>query len=117
MIKVSDFGLTEDIYARNYFRQVHGGDEEPPVKLPVRWMAVESLHDGIFSEKTDVVRYTLATISKCPSYILLLMQFAVVIWCDVLGGVLTWKNALSWNRSLLSCQTSRERGKTGETSQ
>ena len=60
MIKVSDFGLTEDIYARNYFRQVHGGDEEPPVKLPVRWMALESLNDGIFSEKTDVVRYILA---------------------------------------------------------
>ena len=26
------------------------------MKLPVRWMAVESLNDGVFSEKTDVVR-------------------------------------------------------------
>ena len=52
MIKVSDFGLTEDVYARNYFRQ---GLEGGVVKLPVKWMSPESLHDGIFTEKTDVV--------------------------------------------------------------
>ena len=53
VIKVADFGLSEDVYARNYFRQ---GKEEGEVKLPVRWMALESLQDGIFTEKTDVVR-------------------------------------------------------------
>ena len=59
VIKVADFGLTEDIYARNYFRQTtEQEDGEPPVKLPVKWMALESLNDGIFSEKTDVVRPT-----------------------------------------------------------
>ena len=52
MIKVSDFGLTEDVYARNYFRQ---GREDGVVKLPVKWMSPESLHDGVFTEKTDVV--------------------------------------------------------------
>ena len=56
VIKVSDFGLSEDVYARNYFRQgklgEEGGDQ---VKLPVRWMALESLNDGVFTEKTDVV--------------------------------------------------------------
>ena len=57
MIKVADFGLSEDVYARNYFRQRKQGEEgEAPLKLPVRWMALESLNDGIFSEKTDVVR-------------------------------------------------------------
>ena len=57
VLKVSDFGLSEDIYARNYFRQtgLQDSEGETPVKLPVRWMAVESLHDGIFTEKTDVV--------------------------------------------------------------
>ena len=29
---------------------------ESSVKLPIKWMAVVSLNDGIFSEKTDVVR-------------------------------------------------------------
>ncbi len=53
VIKVADFGLSEDIYARKCFKQ---GEEEGGVKLPVRWMAIESLHDGMFTEKTDVVR-------------------------------------------------------------
>ena len=51
VIKIADFGLSEDVYARNYFRQGEG----PSVKLPVKWMAPESLQDGIFSDKTDVV--------------------------------------------------------------
>ena len=53
VIKLADFGLSEDVYSRNYFRQ---GEEDTAVKLPVKWMALESLQDGIFSEKTDVVR-------------------------------------------------------------
>ena len=58
VLKVADFGLSEDIYARNYFRQTGLQDSkgETSVKLPVRWMALESLHDGIFTEKTDVVQ-------------------------------------------------------------
>ena len=57
MIKVADFGLSEDVYSRNYFRQgSESEDGEAQVKLPVRWMALESLNDGIFSEKSDVVR-------------------------------------------------------------
>ena len=51
MIKITDFGLSEDVYARNYFRQ----GEWLAVKLPVKWMAPESLQDGVFSDKTDVV--------------------------------------------------------------
>ena len=50
---MADFGLSEDVYSKNYFRQGTGDAE---VRLPIRWMALESLQDGIFSEKTDVVR-------------------------------------------------------------
>ena len=57
MIKVTDFGLSEDIYARNYFRQGKQGENgEAPVKLPIKWLALESLNDGVFSERSDVVR-------------------------------------------------------------
>ena len=57
VIKIADFGLSEDIYAKNYFRQ-SGSDKS--VKLPVKWMAPESLSDGVFSEKTDVVGFITA---------------------------------------------------------
>ena len=50
-VKVGDFGLAEDIYTSGYFRQ----DKSDAVKLPFKWMAPESLRDGLFSEKSDVV--------------------------------------------------------------
>ena len=46
-IKVSDFGLSREIYVDDYYRHVGG-------KLPAKWMAPESLDDGIYDEKTDV---------------------------------------------------------------
>ena len=60
VIKIADFGLSEDVYVKNYFRQ-SGSDKS--VKLPVKWMAPESLSDGVFSEKSDMV-YT----NICLSY-------------------------------------------------
>ena len=70
MIKVADFGLSEDIYARHYFRQGPEKEGGTPVKLPVRWMAIESLNDGIFTEKTDVVcNFVLYIISMCDVFI------------------------------------------------
>ena len=53
VIKVADFGLSENTYAKRYFRQQQ--TTSTGVKLPIKWMAYESLTDGIFSEKTDVV--------------------------------------------------------------
>ena len=52
VIKVSDFGLSEDVYQKNYFRETNSSE----AKLPTRWMAPESLSDGHFSEKSDVVK-------------------------------------------------------------
>ena len=48
-VKVADFGLTKDIYEADYYRQSHQG------RVPVKWMAPESLEDRISNEKTDVV--------------------------------------------------------------
>ena len=52
VIKVGDFGFSEEIYTSNYYRQ---NKCDTDVKLPVRWMAPESIKVGIFTEKSDVV--------------------------------------------------------------
>jgi hypothetical protein len=50
-VKVADFGLSRDVYETLYYSTQSRG-----TKLPVIWMAVESLAGGVFNEKTDVVR-------------------------------------------------------------
>ncbi|XP_064397634.1 tyrosine-protein kinase receptor UFO-like [Halichondria panicea] len=52
-VKVGDFGLAEDVYSTGYFRQ----SDSERVKLPYKWLALESLNDAIFNEKTDVWSY------------------------------------------------------------
>ena len=50
-IKVSDFGLSESIYNSTYLILKNLKE----VKLPVKWTAPESINDGVYSEKTDMV--------------------------------------------------------------
>jgi len=52
-VKVADFGLSRDIYERDYY-----SSDNRKSKLPVKWMALESLEKGIYNSKTDVVRVT-----------------------------------------------------------
>ena len=54
---MADFGLAEDIHSSGYFRQNKSGSS---VKLPFKWMAPESLQEGLFSEKSDVVHVLVA---------------------------------------------------------
>ena len=52
MIKVADFGLSKSMNTtKEYFRQ----DADDVTKLPIKWMAIESITDKLFSEKSDVV--------------------------------------------------------------
>jgi serine/threonine protein kinase len=48
-VKVADFGLSRDIYERDYY-----SSDNRRNKLPVKWMAPESLEKGIYTSKTDV---------------------------------------------------------------
>ena len=49
VVKVGDFGLSRDIYSHNYYRMGSKG------RVPVKWMAPESLTDNIYTVYTDVV--------------------------------------------------------------
>ena len=71
------------------------------MKLPVKWMALESLHDGVFSEKTDVVSMVV-----CEDTILSMHPHAVVLWSDFLGGVLFGEEPLPWSGPFFSHQIS-----------
>ncbi|NXP70849.1 ROS1 kinase, partial [Ramphastos sulfuratus] len=48
VVKIGDFGLARDIYKNDYYRKRGEG------LLPVRWMAPESLIDGVFTNSSDV---------------------------------------------------------------
>ena len=55
VIKVADFGLSKSTYEKLYFRE----NKSENVKLPIKWLAIECMEDGVFSEKSDVVSSTL----------------------------------------------------------
>uniref|UniRef100_A0A8D2MBF9 Tyrosine-protein kinase receptor n=1 Tax=Zonotrichia albicollis TaxID=44394 RepID=A0A8D2MBF9_ZONAL len=48
IVKIGDFGLARDVYKNDYYRKRGEG------LLPVRWMAPESLIDGVFTSRSDV---------------------------------------------------------------
>jgi len=50
-VKIADFGMSRDVYSQDYYRM---GDMSKP--LPMKWMAVESLKEGKYTSKSDVVR-------------------------------------------------------------
>ena len=52
VVKVADFGLAEDMYGTNYYRHSCSDGGE---RVPIRWMAPESIDTSIYNEATDVV--------------------------------------------------------------
>ncbi|TRY92514.1 hypothetical protein DNTS_004168 [Danionella cerebrum] len=64
-VKIGDFGMTRDIYETDYYRKGGKG------LLPVRWMAPESLKDGVFTAHSDcwsfgVVLWEVSTLAEQP---------------------------------------------------
>ncbi|XP_040578490.1 proto-oncogene tyrosine-protein kinase ROS isoform X2 [Lepeophtheirus salmonis] len=49
LVKIGDFGRAREIYRDDYYRK--GG------LMPIRWMAPESLEDGVYTHQTDVWSY------------------------------------------------------------
>ncbi|XP_052100450.1 insulin-like peptide receptor isoform X1 [Mytilus californianus] len=64
-VKIGDFGMTRDVYETDYYRKGGKG------LLPVRWMAPESLKDGVFTSYSDVwsygvVLWEMVTLAELP---------------------------------------------------
>ena len=87
---MADFGLTEDMYGSNYYRRSKSEREE---RVPVRWMAPESIEMSIYNEATDVVSTRRRLMSRESAATVVCLPI-VVFWSDVLGGVHMWGSAL-----------------------
>jgi serine/threonine protein kinase len=73
-VKIGDFGMTRDIYETDYYRKGGKG------LLPVRWMAPESLRDGVFTTQCDVwsfgvVLWEMATLASQPYQVNIYFRF------------------------------------------
>lgn len=63
--KIGDFGMARDIYETEYYKIGKKG------LLPIRWMAPESLSDGVFTSDSDiwsfgVVLFEILTLAEIP---------------------------------------------------
>ncbi|XP_026209098.1 tyrosine-protein kinase receptor TYRO3 isoform X2 [Anabas testudineus] len=47
-VSVADFGLSKKIYSSDYYRQ------RVAIRVPIKWMAMESLSESVYTTKTDV---------------------------------------------------------------
>ena len=61
-VKIADFGFSRDIYNQDYYRL------QRRTMLPVKWLPPESLHDNIYNEETDVVRFHVVNMHHSSNY-------------------------------------------------
>lgn len=73
VVKVADFGLSRDVYERDYY-----STDNKKQKMPIRWMAIEAIESGIYNTKTDVWSY------------------GVLLWELLTRGVIPYPSVDNW---------------------
>ncbi|XP_039443017.1 fibroblast growth factor receptor homolog 1-like [Culex pipiens pallens] len=76
VMKIADFGLARDVQDHEYYRKMTAG------KVPIRWMAPESLEHFFFDSRTDV------------------WSFGVLLWEIMTLGRQPYLNVTSWEYQL-----------------
>lgn len=83
-VKVADFGLARDVFGKEYYSI----RQHRHAKLPVKWMALESLQTQKFTTKSDVVGMTplpipspISILPVCPRQLSSWQwSFGVLMW-------------------------------------
>ena len=71
---MADFGLTEDMYGTKYYRR--NSEARNDEKVPIRWMAPESIERDIYTQSTDVVSSKpLFLIEACALHIAYILSY------------------------------------------
>ena len=55
-IKIGDFGLARHLYSKDYYKLNHRA------KVPIKWMPLESIHDGVFNDIKKLMWYVILNI-------------------------------------------------------
>ena len=111
VIKIADFGFSEKLYTKVYVRMVVDGT----VRLPVKWMAPESICHGVFSEKSDVVRELSILFPHLSIFTTSSSLSPVVIWGDLLGNLHRRCCSIPRNPFFHDSQDARPRANHGQT--
>ena len=90
VIKVADFGLTEGMHNSYYIRRRRSQSAQE--KVPIRWMAPESIENCVYTEVTDVVSFFIILKSARVKILSL-----VGLWSDSVGDIHLWEGAICWN--------------------
>ena len=92
-------------------------DDSGNVRLPYKWIPPESFQDGIFSEKSDVVRHYLPVQGTIEQFSWYSILYTVGLWCDMLGSVHGWQDSVPCSWSHITSEDAGEWTEAWETIQ